>query len=241
MRHISSVRAALPFLLAALVAALAGCGTSTPPAASHSPSRPATSAPAPSSPAPSPTATSTAPGDRVVAFRVSYPWHWPNDVASPGSVRHSYQVPPVPQLVAIAAGDHPAAGGERAFNRMSFTFTDAFPTYEFTFTSKLIQDGSGEPVHLAGDGVFRVIFREAQAHTNSGASSIVSQPPAQLGMTRMVAWAPAGDFEGVLTFGVGIHQQIKHANPQYQVRTVELEKVTAQGRHLYVVAFDIES
>ena len=176
-----------------------------------------------------------------MSSRVSYAWHWPNDVASPGSVRHSYQVPPVPELVSIAAGDHQAAGGERAFNRMSFTFTDAFPTYEFAFTSKLTADGSGQVVNLAGDDVLRVIFREAQAHAGSGASSIASQPPAQLGMDRMVAWAPAGDFEGVLTFGIGMHRTILQSNPQYQVRAIEVEKTTAQGQHLYVVALDIES
>lgn len=176
-----------------------------------------------------------------MSSRVSYPWHWPNDVASPGSVRHSYHVPPVPELVSIAAGDHPAAGGERAFNRMSFTFTDAFPAYEFAFTSKLIADGSGQVIPLRGDDVLRVIFRAAQAHTGSGASSVASQPPAQLGMDRMVAWAPAGDFEGVLTFGIGIHRTILQSNPQYQVRTIEVEKITAQGQHLYVVAVDLES
>ena len=176
-----------------------------------------------------------------MSSRVSYAWHWPNDVASPGSVRHSYQVPPVPELVSIAAGDHQAAGGERAFNRVSFTFTDAFPTYEFAFTSKLTADGSGQVVNLAGDDVLRVIFREAQAHAGSGASSIASQPPAQLGMDRMVAWALAGDFEGVLTFGIGIHRTILQSNPQYQVRAIEVEKTTAQGQHLYVVALDIES
>ena len=239
MKRISSACAALPFLLAAVVVALAGCGASTaPPGASQSP--PATSEP-PVSHSPSPTATVAAPGERVVFSRVSYAWHWPNDVASPGSVRHSYHVPPVPELVRIAAGDHPAAGGERAFNRMSFTFTDAFPTYEFAFTSKLIADGSGEVIHLPGDDVLRVIFREAQAHTDSGASSVASQPPAQLGMDKMVAWASAGDFEGVLTFGIGIHRTALQSNPQYQVRAIEVEKVTAQGQHLYVVAFDLES
>lgn len=241
MKHLSSARAVLPFLLAAIVAALAGCGTATgPQGASHSPSPPATTAP-PVSHSPSPTATATGPGEQVVAARVSYAWHWPNDVARPGRVRHSYRVPPVPELVSIAVGNHPAAAGQPAFNRMSFTFTDAFPTYEFAFTSKLVADGSGAVIPLPGDDVLRVIFREAQAHTASGASSVTSKPPAQLGLNRMVGWAPAGDFEGVLTFGIGIHRTILHSNPQYQVRAIEVEKVTAEGQHLYVVALDIES
>lgn len=147
----------------------------------------------------------------------------------------------MPELVSIAVGDHPAAGGERAFNRMLFTFTDAFPTYEFAFTSKLIADGSGKVIHLPGDDMLKVMFRQAQAHTSSGASSVTSQPPIQLGMDKMVAWAPAGDFEGVLTGGIGIRRTVPQSNPQYQVRAIEVEKVTAQGQHLYVVAFDVQS
>jgi hypothetical protein len=156
-------------------------------------------------------------------------------------VHHSSHAPPAPELVRIAAGDNPAADGERAFNRMSFTFTDAFPTYEFAFTKNLIADGSGHSINLRADEVLRVIFRDTQAHTTSGASSVTSQPPAQLGMDRIVDWAPAGDFEGVLTFGIGIHRTVPQSNPQYQVRAIEVEKVTAQGQHLYVVAFDVES
>ena len=31
----------------------------------------------------------------------------------------------------------------------------------------------------------------------------MSKPPANLGLSRMVAYAPAGDFEGYLTYGIG--------------------------------------
>lgn len=84
-------------------------------------------------------------------------------------------------------------------------------------------------------------FREAQAHATSGGSTVLSQPPEQLGFTRMVAWAPAGDFEGVLSYGIGIGWPIPHSNPQFPVRTVEVEKVTSHGQHLYIVAIDINA
>jgi hypothetical protein len=86
-----------------------------------------------------------------------------------------------------------------------------------------------------------VTFREAQAHTASGRSSVVSQPPARLGLSRMVSWAQAGDFEGVLTYGIGIAWPNPQSNPQFAVRAMEVEKVTAQGQHVYVVAIDIEA
>ena len=212
--------------------ALAGCGSSAPagPAAPPSPSgsaaapsSPAPSSLAPSSPAPAPTAT-------VVSSTVSYPWHWPNDVNQPGQVQHSYPVPPLPRLIAIAAGSHPAQQGEQTYDRMSFTFTKA-----------LVADPSGNPVKLAGNGVLKVTFRLAQAHTASGRSSIAVQPPAQLGLNRMVSWAQAGDFEGVVTYGIGISWPGTQPNPQIPVRAMELEKVTAQGQHLYVVAIDVDA
>jgi len=223
--------------------ALAGCGSSAPagPAAPLSPSgsaaapsSPAPSSPAPSSPAPAPTAT-------VVSSTVSYPWHWPNDVNQPGQVQHSYPVPPLPRLIAIAAGSHPAQQGEQTYDRMSFTFTTAFPGYQFTFTKALVADPSGNPVKLAGNGVLKVTFRLAQAHTASGRSSIAVQPPAQLGLNRMASWAQAGDFEGVVTIGIGVTWPSSQSNPQIPVRATEVEKVTAQGRHLYVVAIDIDA
>jgi hypothetical protein len=218
--------------------ALAGCGSSAPagPAAppSSSGSSAAPSSPAPSSPAPAPTAT-------VVSSTVSYPWHWPNDVNQPGQVQHSYPVPPLPRLIAIAAGSHPAQQGERAYDRMSFTFTTTFPGYQFSFTKALVADPSGKLVKLSGNGVLKVTFRLAQAHTASGRSSVAVQPPAQLGLNRMTSWAQAGDFEGVVTFGIGVTWPSSQSNPQIPVRATEVEKVTTQGRHLYVVAIDIDA
>jgi hypothetical protein len=177
----------------------------------------------------------------VVSTTVSYPWHWPNDVNQPGQVQHSYPVPPLPRLIAIAAGSHPAQRGERAYDRMSFTFTTTFPGYQFSFTKALVADPSGKPVKLAGNGVLKVTFRLAQAHSASGRSSVAVQPPAQLGLNRMTSWAQAGDFEGVVTFGIGVTWPSSQSNPQIPVRATEVEKVTAQGRHLYVVAIDIEA
>ena len=228
-----------------VLGALAGCGSSSasPGAATPTPPSPSGSPAAPSSPAPVTTASPTAPAPttRVVSFRVSYPWHWPGDVNRPGQVQHSYPVPPLPRLSGIGAGEHPAQQGQRAYDRMSFTFTTAFPSYQFTFTKALVADPSGKPIKLAGNGVLKVTFHLAQAHTASGRSSVLTQPPAQLGLNRMVSWAPAGDFEGVVTVGIGISGPSPQSNPQLAVRATEVEKVTAQGQHLYVVAIDIDA
>ena len=180
-----------------------------------------------------------APTGTVVSARVSYPWHWPNDVNRPGLVTHPITVPPVPELVAISAGEHPHEPGGVPYDRLSFSFTRAFPSYQFRYVGSLVSDPSGRTVPLSGKGVLEVTFRQAQAHSAGGHSSVVTQPPADLGFTRMADWAQGGDFEGVLSYGIGVNWPVAHANPQLPVRAVEVEKVNANGQHLYVVAIDI--
>lgn len=245
-------------IAALLLTAMSGCasGSPSPGAAPSSATPPAssssngTAAPTPgatsptphsTSPAPRPSSPSPAPTERTVGSRVAYAWGWPN---ATGGVRvnHTYSVPPVPELVRIGVGDHPRDPGERPFNRISFAFTTAFPSYRFLFAQKLTADPSGKAVPLAGMGVLSIVFTQAQAHTVDGTkSSIASQPARPLHLTRMVDYAQAGDFEGVLSYGVGVAWPIARSNPQFAVRVYEVETITAGGQHLYTVAFDIDS
>lgn len=217
--------------------AVAACGSSVAPSGTSS-----SPAQHPSSAATSPPIAAASPSaaPKVVLSRVTYAWQWPNwnGIAS---VQHSYSVPPVPTLIAIAAGDHPSDPGDRPFNRMSFTFTGGFPSYQFSWVSGLVSDPGGRPISLTGDDTLEVTFRQAQAHTSTGQSSVASQPPSLLGFSEMVSWARAGDYEGVLSYGIGTHRAIVQSNPQTAVRTVEVEQVTAQGQHLYIVAIDVDA
>jgi len=190
----------------------------------------------PGSVAASPSASS-----QVVSFRLAYPWHWPNDAAMPGHVTHASAVPPVPELVQIKVGRHPAASGDRAYDRISFTFTNAFPSYQIAFASNLVSDGSGKVIPLGGQGVLKIVFTGAQAHTADGTkSSVISQPSSGIGFQRMTDYVQAGDFEGVLSYGVGISWPIAHSNPQFPVRAYEEETVVG-GQHRYTVAIDIDA
>jgi hypothetical protein len=156
-------------------------------------------------------------------------------------VKHAYNVPPVPQLVAIEVGNHPNDPGDRPYNRMSFTFTTTFPTYTFQYVSQLTSGARGQVVQLEGQTVLRILFKQAQAHTDSGGSSIQSKPPAHLGLNRMVGYAQAGDFEGVITYGIGIVWPTGKPNAQVPVRAYEQETVDAQGVHHFVVAIDVDA
>jgi len=245
---------ALAPIAALVLAVLGGCASgvaqpgaapSSAPSASASPT--ATASPSltpsvtPSASTPAPRTSAPAPFDRVVLSRVAYQWAWPN-MPGPGRVTHTYSVPPVPQLVRIGVGDHLRDPGERPFNRMSFTFTTAFPGYRFQYTDTLTGDASGKVIPLKGPGVLTIVFTQVQAHTADGTrSSITVQPGRDLGLVRMVDYAQAGDFEGVLTYGVGIAWPIPHSNPQIPVRVYEVETVTPSGQHLYTVALDVDA
>lgn len=75
----------------------------------------------------------------------------------------------------------------------------------------------------------------------SGAPSVATQPPAHLGVSRMASWAPVGDFEGVVTYGIGIAWPDPQPNPQFAVLAIEVETVTASGQHRYIIAIDIDA
>ena len=57
----------------------------------------------------------------------------------------------------------------------------------------------------------------------------------------MTDYARAGDYEGVLTYGIGYTRAVLLSNPQTYVRAYEVEVVTAAGQHRYVVAIDINA
>src|SRR5689334_10615802 len=151
------------------------------PATRPSPSASISAAPSsqPAAPSrPSSGASSPATSTQVLSSRLAYPWHWPNDVTKPGHVTHASAVPPVPELVQISVGNHPGVTGERAFNRMSFTFTTAFLGYRFDFASKLVSDPGGKVIPLDGQGVLEIVFTGAQAHTADGRRSSITSWPA---------------------------------------------------------------
>jgi hypothetical protein len=152
----------------------------------------------------------------------------------------------MPELVQISVGHHPGEHGQEhgqlPYSRMSFTFTQAFPSYHFEWVTQLVSDASGKVVPLAGTDVLKVVFDQAQAHSADGTrSTIVSQPGRPIGYPSMTDYARAGDYEGVLTYGIGSTRAVLRSNPQTYVRAYEVEVVTAAGQHRYVVAIDINA
>ncbi|MEO3934239.1 hypothetical protein WMO79_15700 [Micrococcaceae bacterium Sec7.4] len=242
----------------ALLLALTACtpsapqpgGTSQPAASSAAPSAsPATTTAAPSASATVPAdSDETAPpqsGDKVISSTVALDWTWPGP-GRPFKATHENPVPvapppapPLPALYAIGAGRHP--GDTPPYDQLSFRFQGGFPAYDLEFVPELIADGSGLPVPMPGTGaILKVVFRGAQTHTADGtASTITSAPAPAIGYPALASYAPAGDFEGVVSYGIGVGRPMA-AVPETKVRVYEVEKIE-RGQHLYVVAVQLDA
>ncbi len=174
--------------------------------------------------------TSTRDGQTVLSSKVMLGWQWPN-ASSPYGVQHSYSVPPLPVLRQVSVGQH------ETYDRISFTFTGTFPSYDLSFVPSLVADPSGKSVRIEGDAVLRIHFTQAAAHNSSGRSR-VTVTPVHVGYQAIAGYALAGDFEGVVTYGVGTFGA---ANAQPRVRVIEVDKTDGLGGHLHVVATDIQT
>jgi hypothetical protein len=106
-----------------------------------------------------------------------------------------------PTLVDVRAGRH--AG----FDRVVFEFRGAVSaTRHVRYVDQLIQDGSGEPVSLAGGAALEVAFQGANAHDDGGRPT-VSPRRFSPGFAALKEVAQVGDFEAVVTYGLGVDRQ----------------------------------
>src|SRR5215472_12042051 len=163
------------------LAALSACGTSPSSLAPGTASAAASSPAQPSGPAP---AGATAPGQTSPAAAAA-------PVACPAS--GSY-------LTAVRIGRQPTT------DRVVFEFAGNAPSsYAVTRVSQVVTDGSGKPVAIPGQSFLRVTFRGATAvcpstghATYPGPASLAPRLP------QVQALAAAGDFEGYLSWGIGL-------------------------------------
>jgi hypothetical protein len=103
------------------------------------------------------------------------------------------------ELFAIAAGCHPT------YDRFVIRARLAKPGYDVRYVSKVIADGSGATVHLLGTKRIHVVIRDARAHTSGGTPLLPSVLTPLCPNLRQVK--DAGDFEGVVSFGLGLRKK----------------------------------
>jgi hypothetical protein len=106
-----------------------------------------------------------------------------------------------PVLTAIRAAHHPG------FDRLVFQFRGRVPAQrKATYVKHVVADGSGLPVRIVGDAKLLVRFSPANGHNNQGT---ITYGPARrtYALPGVIQVVNAGDFEAVLSFGVGVSRQ----------------------------------
>jgi hypothetical protein len=236
-------RQRVPILALVVVLLASGCTT----ADRGGPATSGTTAPAPpDGPATSPTTPATMPVDPVTQaaptsagqtasdYRVTYGWAVPS---RPVQITHQVRVPvvpppgpPLPLLVEVRAGDHPAEG----YTRITFAFRGGPPSYQLAYLPAVLAEGTGDPVPLPGNAFLRIQFNPAQAHDEQGRPSVTGSAQPSLGYPTLRGYGFAGDFEGYLTYGLGI-QVAPGSDQTLPIRALELTRPDGTG----VVAVDV--
>ena len=120
----------------------------------------------------------------------------------PGAGRAAGAAPAVARLTAVRAAAHPG------YDRLVFQFAGPVPaTHSVAWVPRVVQDPSGRPVALRGRAFLRLVFRPATAHTPTGAPTYRGTLPSRFDLPVLASAARAGDFENVLSFGVGLWQR----------------------------------
>jgi len=103
------------------------------------------------------------------------------------------------ELFGAGTGCHPG------FDRFVIRARFETPAYEVRYVKRIVQDGSGRPVRLLGSKRIKVLVRDARGHTESGANLIPNVITPRCPNLRQVK--SAGDFEGIVTFGLGLRRK----------------------------------
>ena len=165
---------------------------------------------------------------------MSYDWAVPSEQVT---ITHSAATP-TPSLVAIYTGDH--AGEEPPYQRIAFYFREGFPEYNLQYVRSVTGEATGEPISLEGNAFLRIGFVNAQAHDDAGESTVAVAPANSIGFQNIKSYASAGDFEGHVTYGLGL-QVAPDSDQVLQVRAGELTKPDDAGGSYYVVYVDVET
>jgi hypothetical protein len=107
--------------------------------------------------------------------------------------------PAQPTLVAVSATH------SSGHDRIVLTFNGALPAHRtLTWVDQLTADASGRPLLVAGHRFFALRVSSAVAHNGAGTRTVPSKQTYNLpNITQSVI---AGDFEGVVTVGVGVQR-----------------------------------
>ena len=95
-------------------------------------------------------------------------------------------------------------GRHDTYDRLAFDFCKpADTTLKASVVKQLTEDGSGDKVTLKGKDFIAITLTPADAHSNTGRPTVPNHAVTVAGRT-MQQYKLIGDFEGVVTYGVGV-------------------------------------
>jgi len=95
-------------------------------------------------------------------------------------------------------------GRHDTYDRLAFDFCQpADTTLKVTVVKQLIEDGSGDKVSLKGKRFIALTLSPADAHSSAGRPTVPRQAVTVAGR-YIQQYKLIGDFEGVVTYGVGV-------------------------------------
>jgi hypothetical protein len=108
--------------------------------------------------------------------------------------------PDFPVLVDIRAAHHPS------FDRITFEFDGPVPARtEAGWVRQVRHDGSDLPVPVSGNAFIRVVLSPVVAHSDAAPMASTYGPRTRaFGLPNLSQLMPAGDFEAVVSFGLGL-------------------------------------
>ena len=104
-------------------------------------------------------------------------------------------------VTGVRIGNH--EGESPRFDRLVLDLTEPLGNYQVQYVSQVIAQGSGNPVHLAGNAFLHVRFN-AIAHDDNGHSTITTPPIPMVNWGALRQVESVTDFEGVVDFGIGL-------------------------------------
>jgi hypothetical protein len=98
------------------------------------------------------------------------------------------------------------AAQHAGFDRVVFEFSGSLPSYDVSVQATVYADPKGDVVPLAGQALLRVVFRGATATCSQPPGKTYAGPSVQTPFyPQLLVISAAGDFERVLSFGIGLH------------------------------------
>jgi Sporulation and spore germination len=109
---------------------------------------------------------------------------------------------PVAVLVDVRTGNHPDEG----FDRVVFDFRDdtSMPGFSVSYVEQIVEDPRGTPLEMLPGAMLLVDMRWAAAHEDGQLTVPLGDLDLRPGLPRIKQVKRAGDFEGVLTFGIAV-------------------------------------